>query len=104
MTNTIDHPQKNPPDSSEIVMLTVDKIREQFKDEWVLLANVVTDDNEDIQKGRVIWHSKKEEEIELKAQFTSIENRKLESFLFMDWLSAADQKLLTFKQLAIRAK
>ena len=48
-------------------ILTIAEIQSQYDSEWVLLDDPVTDDALEIQKGKVIWHSKDRDEVYRKA-------------------------------------
>ena len=48
-------------------ILTITEIQSQYDSEWVLLEDPVTDDALEIQKGKVLWHSKDRDEVYRKA-------------------------------------
>jgi len=47
--------------------MTIADIERQFLDEWVLVADPVTDSALEVQAGRVVWHSGDREEVYRKA-------------------------------------
>ena len=48
-------------------MMTVGEIREQFQAEWVLVENPEASQSLEVQRGRVLWHSKDRDEVYRKA-------------------------------------
>lgn len=48
-------------------ILTLAEIHERFPSEWVLLADPQTDEHLEMLGGRVVWHSKDQEEVHRKA-------------------------------------
>ena len=51
---------------SEIMSLT--EIQARFDSEWILLENHETNDDLEVQSGKVLWHSKDRDEVYRKAR------------------------------------
>ena len=48
-------------------VLTISQIERQFDSEWVLIENPQTNQNLEVQAGKVLWHSKDRDEVYRKA-------------------------------------
>ena len=48
-------------------VLTLKQIEERFESEWVLVENPETNDALEVQRGRVLWHSKDRDQVYRKA-------------------------------------
>jgi hypothetical protein len=49
-------------------ILSFSEIKEQFVSEWVLVGNPETDEELNIKKGKILWHSKDRDEVYRKAR------------------------------------
>ncbi len=48
-------------------VLTIAEIKAQFMSEWILVADPQTNDDLEVQSGKVCWHSKDRDEVYRKA-------------------------------------
>jgi 3'-phosphoadenosine 5'-phosphosulfate sulfotransferase (PAPS reductase)/FAD synthetase len=48
--------------------LSFSEIKERFVSEWVLIVNPETDEDLNIKKGKILWHSKDRDEVYRKAR------------------------------------
>ena len=48
-------------------VVTISEIERQFDSEWVLIGDPQTDQNLEVQAGKVLWHSKDRDEVYRKA-------------------------------------
>lgn len=48
-------------------VLTLKQIEERFESEWVLVEDPETDDALEVQRGKVLWHSKDRDQVYRKA-------------------------------------
>ena len=46
-----------------IKTMTISQIEAQYKDEWVLIEDPQTNENLEVQGGKVLWHGKDREEL-----------------------------------------
>ncbi len=44
-------------------ILTIAQIEAQFDSEWILIEDPQTNENQQVQSGKVLWHSKDREEV-----------------------------------------
>jgi hypothetical protein len=49
-------------------ILSFSEINEQFVSEWVLIGDPETDNDLNIKKGKILWHSKDRDEVYRKAR------------------------------------
>lgn len=47
-------------------VMTIAEVMSRFDSEWVLMANVKTNDLHEVQEGEVIWHSKDRDDVDRK--------------------------------------
>ena len=59
-------------------VLSISKIREEYKDEWVLIEYEDLDDNLNVRRGKVIAHSPSKEEIYARLSETKGKNVAIE--------------------------
>ena len=48
-------------------LLTISEIRSRFDGEWILVEDPELDENSEVVRGRVVWHSKDRDEVYQKA-------------------------------------
>ena len=49
-------------------MMTIVEIYEEFNSEWILLEDPTTNEDLEVQSGKVLWHSKDRDEVYDKAR------------------------------------
>lgn len=71
-------------------ILTLEQIEERFPSEWVLLEDPELNENQEVLRGRLLWHSKDRDEVDDKA----LELRPKSSALFYTGPFPADMEVV----------